>query len=61
MNTEERARMEPITAKGSVKPPISYRAPPTTGPTISPGKFIVKISHGVSQIIKLSGQNVTFD
>ena len=38
MNNEDRKRMLPITANGKTNPPISYRAPPTTGPTISPVK-----------------------
>ena len=33
--------MEPITAKGSVNPPTSYSAPPTTGPTISPAEIFL--------------------
>ena len=37
MKMEERKRRLPITAKGRVKPPTSYKAPPMTGPTISPG------------------------
>lgn len=36
---DDRKRMLPITAKGRVKPPTSYSAPPTTGPTISPANF----------------------
>lgn len=36
MKMDERKRMLPMVAKGRVNPPTSYRAPPMTGPTISP-------------------------